>query len=108
MRMSDWSSDVCSSDLREQRQAGDQHAGDGAGAEGDGEALGEALAGSLRRAHVGAHRDVHADVAGGVRKTVVSGKSVSGRVTLGGRRILYITSLILHLFLLSITIPIIY
>ena len=47
----------------EEGEAGDQHAGDRAGAEGEREALGEADAGGLRGAHVGAHRDQHADVA---------------------------------------------
>ena len=49
----------------EEREAGDQHAGDGAGAEGELEALGQALAGGLGGADVGADRDQHADVAGG-------------------------------------------
>ena len=52
----------------EQREARDQHAGDGAGLERDVEALGERLGGGLRGAHVGAHRDVHADEAGRARE----------------------------------------
>ncbi len=49
----------------EQREAGDQQAGDGAGAERDFEAAGERADRGLRGAHIGAHRDVHADEAGG-------------------------------------------
>ena len=52
----------------EQREAGDQHAGDGAGLERDLEARGERLGRGLRGAHVGAHRHVHADEAGGARE----------------------------------------
>ena len=48
----------------EQRQAGHQHAGDGAGAERDFEPAGERLGRGLRGAHIGAHRHVHADEAG--------------------------------------------
>ena len=52
----------------EQREAGDQHAGDGAGLEGEFKPAGERTDGGLRGAHVGAHRDVHADEAGGARQ----------------------------------------
>src|SRR3546814_18147290 len=71
MRISDWSSDVCSSDLAdggrqprgEQPRTGAQRAADAAGPD-----------------HFGrGARD---------RKSVVAGKSVSVRVDLGGRRIL--------------------
>ena len=48
----------------EQRQAGDEHAGDRAGAERDGQALLQAGARRLGGADVGADRDVHADEAG--------------------------------------------
>ena len=48
----------------EQRETGDQHAGDGARLERDIEAFGERLRGGLRGADVRAHRDVHADEAG--------------------------------------------
>ena len=53
---------------REQSEAGDQQAGDGAGAEGDGQALLQAGAGRLGGADVGAHRNVHADEAGDSRQ----------------------------------------
>ena len=49
----------------EQREAGHEHAGDGAAAEGDLERGGDAAARGLGHAGVGAHRDVHADEAGG-------------------------------------------
>ena len=52
----------------EQREAGDQHAGDGAGLEGEVETAGQRRGRGLRGAHVGAHRDVHADEAGGARQ----------------------------------------
>ncbi len=52
----------------EQREAGDQHAGDGAGLEGELKPAGKRGDRGLRGAHVGAHRDVHADEAGGARK----------------------------------------
>src|SRR3546814_2449073 len=64
MRISDWSSDVCSSDLR-------------------GRPLVLAAAGRPRRLRVDAG-DVVAGVEG--RKSVVEGESVSVRVDLGGRR----------------------
>ena len=49
----------------EQREADDEHAGDGAAAEGDVERRADAAARGLGHAGVGAHRHVHADVAGG-------------------------------------------
>ena len=52
----------------EQREAGHQHAGDGAGPEGELKAAGERADRGLRGAHIGAHRDVHADEAGGARQ----------------------------------------
>ena len=51
----------------EQREAGDEHAGDRAAAERDVERRADAAAGRLRHAGVGAHGDVHADEAGGRR-----------------------------------------
>src|SRR3546814_14135903 len=87
MRISDWSSDVCSSDLvagmflgsfvghppiaREQPRPADfKHA--------------RAIAAALdARLGIGQRITDRAD-----RKSVVSGKSVSGRVDLGGRRII--------------------
>src|SRR3546814_17248748 len=81
MRISDWSSDVCSSDL-EQVQAGLRlhplphcclvQA-----------AIGLTPRGPHRRALARVERAPLAD-----RKSVVSGKRVSGRVDLGGRRII--------------------
>ena len=59
----------------EQRQPRDQHAGDGAGLEGELEAAGQRLGRGLRGAHVGAHRDVHADEAGGARQDRADGKA---------------------------------
>ena len=50
---------------REEREAGDEEAGDGAGAEGGREAALQAVARGLGGSHVGADRDVHADEAGG-------------------------------------------
>src|SRR3546814_13180483 len=94
MRISDWSSDVCSSDLRVQR-----HEVLGAGGDvgdvgipvvvdvGEPIAVGArpvplhltSVAVRRRRGRLGRWRD---------RKSVVSGKSVSVRVDLGGRRII--------------------
>src|SRR3546814_7274183 len=74
MRISDWSSDVCSSDLHpgEDRQGARRALPDPTGPVGQAQ---RSLADALRR-----HE---AD-----RKSVVSGKSVSVRVDLGGRRII--------------------
>src|SRR3546814_13645411 len=91
MRISDWSSDVCSSDLFE------------AGIDLDCVFIGEARAGLLKLIADTVHEHFLADpgTATGVapgwhhrrriegdRKSVVSGKSVSVRVDLGGRRII--------------------
>src|SRR3546814_19880224 len=78
MRISDWSSDVCSSDL------------------GAGGGLSRLLAGKRRRRGgrrvAGVGRGSPGEALGAEwtedRKSVVSGKSVSVRVDLGGRRIL--------------------
>src|SRR3546814_12794883 len=85
MRISDWSSDVCSSDLDL------LHPGTGV-------LLGRLLAGASGRLHgrfdlLGGAVGVLADKldrhgAGEDRKSVVSGKSVSVRVVLGGRRLI--------------------
>src|SRR3546814_12382900 len=96
MRISDWSSDVCSSDLQRDRHrecpAADRRAGPrhrGAVLRGTG--LGRpALAGQLRL-HRGAPERLgpaRREAAGEDRKSVVEGKSVSVRVDLGGRRII--------------------
>src|SRR3546814_12952417 len=80
MRISDWSSDVCSSDLLgvvvrvlKERHVivGDMDAPD--------TVTGEVSAQNLRRLDAVEHED---------RKSVVKGKSVSVRVDLGGRRIM--------------------
>ena len=52
----------------EQRQTRDQHAGDGAGLEGELKSAGQRRRRRLRGAHVGADRDVHADEAGRARQ----------------------------------------
>ncbi len=59
----------------EQREARDQHAGDGAGLEGEIEAAGERAGRGLRGADVGAHRNVHADEAGDARKHRADGEA---------------------------------
>src|SRR3546814_11834198 len=80
MRISDWSSDVCSSDLAERRQ---------------GEGQGEALASPTRRARPapasfpGLRNTSRLTRPNGPdRKSVVQGTSVSVRVDLGGLRII--------------------
>src|SRR3546814_20256307 len=99
MRISDWSSDVCSSDLQRQRQ---QRRGQALVALGDvfvevariGDVLGrvqqvvdEQLVLIAERAlHLLAHGAEIDGVAD--RKSVVTGKSVLVRVDLGGRRII--------------------
>src|SRR3546814_19911671 len=83
MRISDWSSDVCSSDLHHglQRRA---HPGE----------VGEAVAARSHDDGVVVMAEGGQKVAGGShgdgedRKSVVSGKSVSVRVDLGGRRLI--------------------
>src|SRR3546814_18689902 len=97
MRISDWSSDVCSSDLR--GRAPCEHAGD-LRAVFDGAALVvDRLAGGARRRVELAERRLVQRVAdqplrggrhhdGGDRNSDVSGKSGSVRVDLGGRRII--------------------
>src|SRR3546814_16450339 len=79
MRISDWSSDVCSSDLRRagarrHRRAGPRRDCGGAGGSGHH----RAAQGYSARAPAGARGD---------RKSVVEGKRVSVRVELGGWRI---------------------
>src|SRR3546814_19245126 len=96
MRISDWSSDVCSSDLM--RVEGedvpaeellgsvfDDSDGGVAVADGEGE-----LAGLVRRAHPGALgcRNAALEDQPLDRKSVVEGKSVSVRVDAGGRRLI--------------------
>src|SRR3546814_10959185 len=94
MRISDWSSDVCSSDLQrvglgEQvlvqdcgtlRDHGDAEAADAA-------APHDPVHVSENPAHLG-QRVLRSELVGLDRKSVVSGKSVSVSVDLGGRRLL--------------------
>src|SRR3546814_10960071 len=92
MRISDWSSDVCSSDLAPQPVAGllavPVPAGDlPVGLAATRDAAGTCLA--LPRAAKRPHRpDDRPAATGGDRKSVGKGKSVSVRVDIGGRRIL--------------------
>src|SRR3546814_16569198 len=91
MRISDWSSDVCSSDLSDARVAGaiDRRHGDGVHPDANLDAVGHLrLIAHVHAAHrmgtamVGCRRTRTGD-----RKSVVSGKGVSVRVDLGGGRI---------------------
>src|SRR3546814_12805138 len=87
MRISDWSSDVCSSDLR--LEGGEEFRPDGT--------IDGAVIDRQRAGHDGCHRQrtvlhdrtllARADRQKD-RKSVASGKSVSVRVDLGGRRII--------------------
>src|SRR3546814_13519478 len=102
MRISDWSSDVCSSDLvarahRTQRAVADGEigvveTGDGL-VEGDRDQRGFADGQCVVGHHDGCRRTQRVDRvvvrsgSAGDRKSVVSGKSVSVRVALGGRRV---------------------
>src|SRR3546814_13865297 len=105
MRISDWSSDVCSSDLQELQALADfleDLVGNFAPAPGEFQAA--EVVGSVANRQVGHRRqgfltDPHmprlptqtgttAVGAGLDRKSVVSGKSVAVRVDLGGRRII--------------------
>src|SRR3546814_17132846 len=93
MRISDWSSDVCSSDLDGGRDVhGVRPDRQGAGGEGAGDHDLDGACGvrdveaALRACGLPGPRGLreeHED-----RKSVVEGKSVSGRVDLGGRRII--------------------
>src|SRR3546814_19119600 len=95
MRISDWSSDVCSSDLQvlgaadKREAAGDGHARDRIDRQRGGQHIGFAIVLLLladiaqRRGEVRAAIGRPAD-----RQSVVSGKSVSVRVDLGGHRII--------------------
>src|SRR3546814_17043747 len=101
MRISDWSADVCSSDLAHLGIVGQQDAEPGDTATRDfvlqrrAHRLADRGSRIVKRGAPvrGGDADVDGDTTGGAtgardRKTVVSGKSVSGRVDLGGRRIL--------------------
>src|SRR3546814_18024918 len=91
MRISDWSSDVCSSDLDQASIAG--HAEDVADRIGMG-AHGARLLATVPFCGTFGHVAAMAAVAGAAelvcldRKSVVEGKSVSVRVDLGGARII--------------------
>src|SRR3546814_17735327 len=94
MRISDWSSDVCSSDLP-QRADGCRAGGGAVRQAGEGRALDIAAGGpggdggDEPRRLGGRERGAPGRVGGrGDRKSVVSGRSVSVRVALGGRRII--------------------
>src|SRR3546814_19635978 len=95
MRISDWSSDVCSSDLpdevldAERFGVGLHPVGDFP-AQVEGRSLGGHADGVAEGAVAGAAQGVLGGLARarGDRKSVVSGKSVSVRVDLGGRRII--------------------
>ena len=62
----------------DQAQADNQHAGDGAAAEGDLHGGIQAVIGCLGGAHIGAHRDVHADVAGHAGENSADGETDGG------------------------------
>src|SRR3546814_13608068 len=70
MRMSDWSSDVCSSELRnrEQGKPRHQHTSDRTRPESDRQTALQAGAGCFGRADIGANGNVHADIARRARK----------------------------------------
>src|SRR3546814_12167345 len=96
MRISDWSSDVCSSDLAPAGFVGDGHgsapdprriAAQGWRRSG-GLHLAVAQPGHRMRKALHQRFVVGGDDHGGDRKSVVEGKSVSVRVDLGGRRII--------------------
>src|SRR3546814_16018879 len=82
MRISDWSSDVCASDLAAQRRATGRGRARPSSRSGRRAAAIAAPAAGSRPGRPGARRSPTD------RKSVVSGKSVSVRVDLGGRRIL--------------------
>src|SRR3546814_19355562 len=105
MRISDWSSDVCSSDLvdvalhlghvearlqaagLENRDADLRHEAPGAGSAVK-QAAERAAGGTGGSGQADAREEGRACGADADRKSVVSGKRVSGRVDLGGRRII--------------------
>src|SRR3546814_14384149 len=85
MRISDWSSDVCSSDLQMEIQIGTLAQAVDADAAFQRDGLAEHHV--LPVCDLGPHAGVAVDAQRGDRKSVVSGKSVSVRVAFGGRRI---------------------
>src|SRR3546814_12973819 len=88
MRISDWSSDVCSSDL----PVGRRRFGDDRNIRGLVTAIGEIDAGSTwsscNASSAPAMTKVPTTERGADRQSVVQGKSVSVRVDLGGRRLI--------------------
>src|SRR3546814_18582635 len=89
MRISDWSSDVCSSDLTDEVKQFHEEPGD-AGAEG-GEAATAGAKSRTRNGRVTGNGRLRVNGAASwrrERKSVVEGKSVSVRVDIGGRRIM--------------------
>src|SRR3546814_16820459 len=87
MRISDWSSDVCSSDLPPLQMVRRERTADCAAVRA--RAPGGAMRDLLRRTRfAGACARWRLGRTTGDRKSVVSGKSVSVRVDLGGRRII--------------------
>src|SRR3546814_13118656 len=97
MRISDWSSDVCSSDLELDDHGAVLRGDPGQSGKGDGRRLMSAAAINRRKAKLELRQARASDapgiaalvdrVYGADRKSVVSGKSGSVRVDLGGRRI---------------------
>src|SRR3546814_18618649 len=111
MRISDWSSDVCSSDLAHGRDCGSApargfrpaHGGAALWAGRDGGAGRGGRGGGDRAARRGCRGDRHGGAAPAAgqaadRKSVVVGKSVSVRVDLGGLRIIQTT---IYIFICS-------
>src|SRR3546814_14298421 len=91
MRIGDWSSDVCSSDLRRQDHYSPSYGRRSAGADSGGLQMG--MLPQQPRAHLSRRRNrsfrrIPYACTNVDRKSVVSGKSVSVRVDLGGRRII--------------------
>src|SRR3546814_19941367 len=89
MRISDWSSDVCSSDLRD-RQAADGNDRQRAAAFRRRIAAANPARGTARQGRRARRRPAQAD-----RQSVVEGNSVAVRVDIGGRRLLKNTIIIL-------------
>src|SRR3546814_14946668 len=88
MRISDWSSDVCSSDLPARCPGGIAPTLQGPGRDLQRLRLGDRRRGTLRLRIAPRCAGLSRDRPGRDRKSVVSGKSVSVRVDLGGRRII--------------------
>src|SRR3546814_14991453 len=90
MRISDWSSDVCSSDLLDVKAGFDGARAVGDIKKKDGDRRRDPARKTAARQVMAAHQQIdreHQDYGEADRKSVVQGKSVSVRVDLGGRRI---------------------